>query len=338
MGKAALAGLIALFLALANAWPVAAPAQVRAAPPGVCVPKQDSLAELYEAAATAEPQSIPRQIDLARCYDSAWRFADAERAILRALELMREEIARTPRPTLAPGAPVPVGGEIPVPARTLDGRIGYPEDAAREGIRGVVAVEAIIDGRGRVRRTRIAESIPKLDLAAGDAVRRWQFAPTLVQGKPVDAVTYFFLRFGLPRELTPADWLDIARFYYGQRLLFHALTPLEAALGRERRDRERFADSPVKPTPGVIAEPKLLRRVSPEYPPVAFELGAEGTVVVEALLDRFGDVGRARITKSVPLFDAAAIDGVLQWEYTPVVVEGAPVTVLLEVTVHFRLR
>jgi TonB family protein len=45
--------------------------------------------------------------------------------------------------------------------------------------------------------------------------------------------------------------------------------------------------------------------------------GIEGVVVLEALLDRFGDVGRARVLKSVPMLDAAAIVSVLAWGYVP---------------------
>lgn len=61
----------------------------------------------------------------------------------------------------------------------------YPEDAKRAGVQGVVQVEIVIDEAGRVRDARVVRSVPMLDQAALDGVRRWRFDPTLVNGKPV---------------------------------------------------------------------------------------------------------------------------------------------------------
>lgn len=61
----------------------------------------------------------------------------------------------------------------------------YPEDAKRAGVQGVVQVEIVIDEGGRVRDARVVRSVPMLDQAALDGVRRWRFEPTIVKGKPV---------------------------------------------------------------------------------------------------------------------------------------------------------
>ena len=45
----------------------------------------------------------------------------------------------------------------------------------------------------------------------------------------------------------------------------------------------------------------------------------------------------ARILRSVPLLDGAALAAIGQWRYTPTLLNGVPVTVLLTITVHFRL-
>jgi len=40
----------------------------------------------------------------------------------------------------------------------------------------------------------------------------------------------------------------------------------------------------------------------------------------------------------VPELEAAALEAVRQWEYTPTLLEGVPVPVIMTVTVNFRLQ
>ena len=64
----------------------------------------------------------------------------------------------------------------------------YPPDAAAANVQGTVTIEAIIDASGRVTDARILRSIPLLDQAALDAVRQWQYAPTLLNGAAVPVI------------------------------------------------------------------------------------------------------------------------------------------------------
>jgi TonB family protein len=63
--------------------------------------------------------------------------------------------------------------------------------------------------------------------------------------------------------------------------------------------------------------PKLLSTAIPEYPKAAYETGREGTVVLELLIDAEGRVVDARVTKSIPEFDGAALACVSQWRFIP---------------------
>jgi len=45
-----------------------------------------------------------------------------------------------------------------------------------------------------------------------------------------------------------------------------------------------------------------------------------------------------RVLRSIPLLDAAAIEAVKQWVYTPTLLNGVPVPVIMTVTVNFTLR
>ena len=73
----------------------------------------------------------------------------------------------------------------------------YPPDALAQGIQGVVILEARLEADGTVSRTRILRSIPALDDAAEDAVRQWQFTPTLLNGQPSPVVMTVTVNFTL---------------------------------------------------------------------------------------------------------------------------------------------
>ena len=57
--------------------------------------------------------------------------------------------------------------------------------------------------------------------------------------------------------------------------------------------------------------------------------------MIEATIDEEGKVADARVVKSVPLLDQAALDAVRQWEYQPSLLNGVPTAVLTTVTVKF---
>jgi protein TonB len=86
-----------------------------------------------------------------------------------------------------------------------------------------------------------------------------------------------------------------------------------------------------------VAPPRKLRDVRPVYPELARRVGAQGTVVIECRIDEAGRVVEARVAQSVPLLDAAALEAVEQWLYTPTLLNGVPVSVVMSVSVRFTL-
>jgi len=88
-----------------------------------------------------------------------------------------------------------------------------------------------------------------------------------------------------------------------------------------------------------ITEPRKLKNVPPHYPMAAREARRQGTVVLEASITESGCVRSARVVQGVaPDLDLAAMISVSQWRYTPTPLDGKPVTVLMTITVNFRLR
>lgn len=60
----------------------------------------------------------------------------------------------------------------------------YPAAARENRIEGVVIVESLVGTDGKVTDTRIQKSIPELDQAAIDCVKRWRFKPAVSKGEP----------------------------------------------------------------------------------------------------------------------------------------------------------
>ena len=104
---------------------------------------------------------------------------------------------------------------------------------------------------------------------------------------------------------------------------------------------------PAPPTPeapkayrpgGAIREPRKIQDAAPQYPEIARAARVEGLVILEATIDERGFVTGARVLRSVPLLDAAALAALKQWRYTPTLLNGIPVRVLMTVTFRFSLE
>jgi protein TonB len=102
------------------------------------------------------------------------------------------------------------------------------------------------------------------------------------------------------------------------------------------------APAPPAPAPiwvgGAVKEPRKLKDVPPTYPRVAVLGHLQGVVVLECVIDPAGRVVSAKVVRSMPVFDDAAVAAVRQWIYTPTLLNGAPVSIVMNVTVQFRLR
>lgn len=88
---------------------------------------------------------------------------------------------------------------------------------------------------------------------------------------------------------------------------------------------------------GDIRPPVLVHRVEPTYPELASNARVEGTVILEAIIDEEGAVQSLKVLRSVPLLDKAAVAAVEQWRYSPVMLNGRPVPVILTVVVSFKI-
>jgi len=89
---------------------------------------------------------------------------------------------------------------------------------------------------------------------------------------------------------------------------------------------------------GRISEPRKIHHVEPVYPEVARRAGVQGTVILEVVVGRDGNVKDIRVLRSAPMgLTEAAVAAVRQWRFEPSTLGGQPVEVVMSVTVRFTL-
>lgn len=92
----------------------------------------------------------------------------------------------------------------------------------------------------------------------------------------------------------------------------------------------------VRVSSGVSAG-MLIRRIQPNYPPLARQARVQGSVLLEATISENGDIVDLHVVSGHPMLVAAAVEAVKQWRYRPYLLNGQPVSVQTQVQVNFRL-
>ncbi len=86
-----------------------------------------------------------------------------------------------------------------------------------------------------------------------------------------------------------------------------------------------------------VEVPKLLKKVTPQYPRSAQMAHVQGIVFLEAVTDISGRVARVRVISGNPLLRPAAVAAVKKWIYEPYIINGVPKPVIFTVRVSFSL-
>jgi len=111
----------------------------------------------------------------------------------------------------------------------------------------------------------------------------------------------------------------------------------DAVAAKEKADaaaKEKVRLAAVRPG-GRIMPPKKIKDVQPVYPALAQSARVSGEVTIEATIGPDGKVIDAKVVRSIPLLDEAALTAVRQWEYLPTMLNGVPVPVVVTVTINF---
>jgi len=76
----------------------------------------------------------------------------------------------------------------------------YPPEARRAGISGAVHLSVLIAKDGTVQNIGVLSGHPSLVSAAIDAVRKWVYQQTLLNGEPVEVATSVTVNFQLAEQ------------------------------------------------------------------------------------------------------------------------------------------
>ena len=86
-----------------------------------------------------------------------------------------------------------------------------------------------------------------------------------------------------------------------------------------------------------VTQGLLIRKVQPNYPPLARQARIQGSVLLQAEISKDGTIENLRLISGHPMLAPAAIEAVKQWRYKPYILNGEPVEVETQITVNFTL-
>jgi TonB family protein len=223
----------------------------------------------------------------------------------------------------------------------------YPEAAKSHGVEATVTLSVTAGTAGEVVkveaiRTRLttekditdpgywgSQPSRAFNQAAVDAVRQWRFEPSranrtfeltvlFTENQAVAVAQPRYLAVPPPPPPPPPPPEAIGSTTPG--VLPEKTAPARVRVGGNVRPPTKVADA------------------RPVYPAEALAARVQGVVILETVIATDGSVSEAKVLRSIPLLDQAAIDAVRQWRFQPTLLNGQPVEVVMVVTVNFTLE
>jgi len=101
---------------------------------------------------------------------------------------------------------------------------------------------------------------------------------------------------------------------------------------------EKLPEGPIR-VGGDVKPPAKIVSPQPQYTEIARKARISGVVIVEAIIDKGGNVTNVKVLKGLPMgLDQAAADAVKKWKFEPATLNGKPVSVIYNLTVNFQLQ
>jgi TonB family protein len=224
----------------------------------------------------------------------------------------------------------PITPENPIPRAAFVIEPRYPTEAWWLDARATISLRVTLDDLGRVGEIRTnGMALRALIESARRSAGAWLYDP------PANPPISFDVAISFSSEGKPEVTLREAPADRSPRAAMPPLPPLPPEL------------APLSPEPewargvarvgGNFTPPRKIVHVNPVYPDEARQARVQGVVIIEARIEADGRIINARILRSIPLLDQAALDAVTQWVFTPTLQDGSPVPVLTAMTVQFSL-
>jgi protein TonB len=96
------------------------------------------------------------------------------------------------------------------------------------------------------------------------------------------------------------------------------------------------APTRVRVSSGVVSG-LLVKKVNPNYPPLARQARIQGVVLLQAQISKDGRIENLQLISGHPMLAPAAIEAVKQWVYRPYLLNGEPCEVDTQIQVNFTL-
>ena len=248
----------------------------------------------------------------------------------------------------------PITPENPIPRRTHHVPADYPTEAEAIGMRGSVTVRLTLDESGQIAETRVAGFSLHMPGKGGmsGAFYTTRDLPNMTgQGTTTHGVPSEQARAAVERVFEAA-LRAVRQWQYAAPAEGPIAFSVNVPVGTEGAGGMPPPPPPPPPPGGTagwqasdgalrvggeIKPPIKLHNVNPVYPPDAQAARVQGVVIIEARIEGDGRVSETRILKSIPMLDDAAVDAVRQWRFTPTLLNGVAVPVIMTTTVNFTL-
>lgn len=207
----------------------------------------------------------------------------------------------------------------------------YPPLARQARIQGSVILKVQINKSGDVVNLQLFSGHPMLAPAAIEAVKQWKYKPFLLNGEPVEVETSVTVNFTLSDKPAAED-SGVAGEIPGGIPGDHAfgvVGTVSSTPGPNGVTRVRVSSG--------VAQGLLATKVNPQYPQEAKDQHIQGVVVLQAIIDKEGNVEHLQLISGHPELAPAALEAVKQWKYRPYLLNGTPVEIATQVQVNFTL-
>ena len=88
---------------------------------------------------------------------------------------------------------------------------------------------------------------------------------------------------------------------------------------------------------GQVQSARLVNQARPVYPPLARQARIQGTVRLEAVINKEGHIEELTVVSGHPLLIQSALDAVSKWQYQPTLLNGIAVEVITTIDVNFTM-
>ena len=189
----------------------------------------------------------------------------------------------------------------------------YPRQARKSHIRGTVVLMLKVNEDRRVSGGTVVSGDPLLGKSATDAVRKWEYVPFDMSGRPVAVTTSVIFAFNLDGAGRPNVSATFKQ-------------PPRPDLG------------PVLKVGDGVSAPKAIYSPEPDYSKEAQKIKYQGSCVLKLIVGPDGKTYDIKVDRSLgDGLDGKAIEAVRRWRFQPALKDGKPVAVAISVEVDFHL-